>query len=292
MRVPEGVSKLIHISDPHFERAFKKDNSDLLRGLEESAVALRREGADLIIATGDLTSHGTTQTIELEMARDWLDSLGCPAMVIPGNHDLGANRDRGVFDPDSEQYEDVAFRDTRYGSVFGDCAVQTRLVNGVQIVGIALRSGDVDGSIAELDAAIGSQVPTIVAGHYPIVQVRDQGPLPIMQPIDGWLGAETAFKLRSVVLAHDNVIAYCCGHVHASTARMIDGRLIQISAGALGPGPSVYRSYTVQNGKMLVETRFGAGPLGFWERLGDLEDSPEEYHLGTSRERTFSIEYA
>lgn len=102
--------RLIHLTDPHL--------SDLdgvkftqLRGkrwsgfaswhknrrkkylpvvLEQLCKAVAAENADQILVTGDLVQIGMTR--EIQMAADWLRSLGSPetVMLVPGNHDVYA----------------------------------------------------------------------------------------------------------------------------------------------------------------------------------------------------------
>ncbi len=288
--VKDDLARIIHISDLHVAGGGAVSELAVMSDLRDTAEALRSHQADLIVVTGDLTSYGTVSKADLRLAKSRLDSLGCPVVVVPGNHDLGANHSRSVLSPDTERYEDVVFGNTHFGSVFGKSMVHVTRLGNIQIVGIALRSGDADAVLSELERAIANQIPTVVAGHYPIVQVRDTGPLPKVQPMDGWLEEGTVTRLRDMILGYNNVIAYLCGHVHASTARLIDGSVMQISAGGLGPGPSVYRLYRVQEGSLVVETHFGAGPLGFWESFGQIDGCPLEYHLGASDERSFTVE--
>ena len=72
-------SALLHLSDPHF-------------GTERPAVVAalialaRREEPALVIASGDITQRARRG--QFDAARRFIDALGAPALVIPGNHDI------------------------------------------------------------------------------------------------------------------------------------------------------------------------------------------------------------
>ena len=278
------ATKILHISDLHFSCQSGGDEADHEIVMRHNAEILRSEEADLILVTGDLTNHGTTDSDELQIAKQWLDTLQCPVLVLPGNHDLGANQARAKLDPTSEQYEDVAYSDTRYARTFGGDTVLVSWLGGVRVVAIALRDREANETLVGLEKVLETSFPTIVIGHYPVVRVRDSGPIPKVQPLYEWLG-EDLTRLKRILLKSESVIAYCCGHVHASTAKVIGGTLVQISAGALGAGPSAYRVYTIIGNEFLVETRLGIGPLWFWETYGEIGSSTADYHLGSDLER-------
>ncbi|WP_140984245.1 metallophosphoesterase family protein [Asticcacaulis tiandongensis] len=70
---------IAHISDLHFG-ACDNEIADLL------LTQLNDSGADLIIASGDITQSATET--EFIQARAFFDRLKAPVFVIPGNHDL------------------------------------------------------------------------------------------------------------------------------------------------------------------------------------------------------------
>ncbi len=78
-----------HLSDPHI-----RPRGQLYQGVVDSNQALREaidhllrmdRQPDLILVTGDLVDEGRPD--EYEVARELLDTLGLPYLVIPGNHD-------------------------------------------------------------------------------------------------------------------------------------------------------------------------------------------------------------
>ncbi len=70
---------LVHLSDLHFGN----HNPGLLDALRDAVNALH---PDLLIVSGDFVEHATVA--EFEQAREYIDSLPGPQLVIAGNHDL------------------------------------------------------------------------------------------------------------------------------------------------------------------------------------------------------------
>jgi len=73
------MRSVAHISDLHFGRL----DREVLRGLREELASTR---PDLIVVSGDLTQRARVH--EFQAAREFLDSLPGPQIVVPGNHDL------------------------------------------------------------------------------------------------------------------------------------------------------------------------------------------------------------
>jgi 3',5'-cyclic AMP phosphodiesterase CpdA len=71
--------RLLHLSDPHFGAA----DPAVAAAFLERAAAL---DPDLTLLSGDLTMRA--RRVELAAARDFVDRLPEPRMVIPGNHDI------------------------------------------------------------------------------------------------------------------------------------------------------------------------------------------------------------
>jgi 3',5'-cyclic AMP phosphodiesterase CpdA len=70
---------LVHISDLHFGRIHAPT-------LEPLAEAIRDAGPDVVCVSGDLTQRA--RTAEFLEAREFLDRLPRPQVVVPGNHDV------------------------------------------------------------------------------------------------------------------------------------------------------------------------------------------------------------
>jgi hypothetical protein len=239
---------------------------------------------DLLLITGDLTSYGTFDVRELAAVKRWLDTLSIDYLCIPGNHDLGANRDRGERYPLFERYEPIPWRETNFGRVFHQSPVVTYDLGQYLLVALAIRDEDPDGSLSRLRSILsGTDRHVIVAGHYPLIKVRDKGILSRFGA-DGYLD-NTAGLLRDILTSDSKVLAYLCGHVHAASVKYVDGRLLQLSAGALGPGPSV--GWTVDLYDHGVEWSMSTlfGKLTFWDDSELEGEDPVVYHLGPEAER-------
>lgn len=72
---------IMHLSDLHFGRISQKVLFDL-----ETFIRSRKEEIHLAILTGDLTQRARSH--EFKQARDFLNTLGCPLFLVPGNHDV------------------------------------------------------------------------------------------------------------------------------------------------------------------------------------------------------------
>lgn len=70
---------VIHISDPHFGQVDPVVANALLAEID----ALE---PTLVAISGDLTQRARRE--QFEEARDWLDQLRAPYLVVPGNHDI------------------------------------------------------------------------------------------------------------------------------------------------------------------------------------------------------------
>src|SRR5215203_3586099 len=70
---------IVHLSDLHFGRV----NPAILQPLLESVCAAKPH---LVAISGDLTQRARTE--EFKAAREYLDAIPFPRIVVPGNHDV------------------------------------------------------------------------------------------------------------------------------------------------------------------------------------------------------------
>ena len=78
--MPRAV-RFVHISDVHFGAA----NQAALDAVSEYIGQVR---PDAVLLAGDITQNGRQR--EFRAARSWLEGLGVPCVVAPGNHDTPA----------------------------------------------------------------------------------------------------------------------------------------------------------------------------------------------------------
>jgi 3',5'-cyclic AMP phosphodiesterase CpdA len=125
--------RLIHLTDPHLSN-LDSESLATLRGkrwsgylswrknrqkrylpavLDQLETAVRQEGADQILLTGDLIQIGLDS--EIRQARDWLAGFSEPGklMMVPGNHDIYASGSENTV---HKAWSDYLFPENRSGS--------------------------------------------------------------------------------------------------------------------------------------------------------------------------------
>jgi len=70
---------IVHISDLHFGRLDRRVVAPLVAAIGEAA-------PDLVAVSGDFTQRARIS--QFTEARDFLEALPCPRLVVPGNHDV------------------------------------------------------------------------------------------------------------------------------------------------------------------------------------------------------------
>lgn len=242
------------------------------------------ERPDLLVVSGDLTTYGSADVRHLHAARQWLDSLDVPYLAMAGNHDLGANAIRGSLFPDMEHYVALPFPDTGFGQVFGPEPVRYTDLGPVRVIGFSVRDGDADHVLSTLERLIrDTSRSCLVYGHYPVIPTRDHG---ILEQFGYSEFIPNTVEALRTILQAPNVKLYGCGHVHANTLRRISDGLVQMSAGALGPGASTFRLLSVTESLLTFRTALGSGALSFWDTMiPNFQEAPD-YHLGSPEERS------
>lgn len=191
------ISDLHVAPDTSFMRRFVDANALLARAVEYLNTMTPRP--DVVVATGDLTDHGTAE--EYGLLADILGGLSVPLVLLPGNHDepevlrsvLGTPA--GVAGPTFDHtVEDFPVR-----LVVVDSTVPGR------------HDGEIaPAQLAWLDACLAEQPdrPTVCVTHHP----------PFATGI-WWMdciGLTGAAALETVVRRHPQVRLLAAGHVHRS----------------------------------------------------------------------------
>jgi 3',5'-cyclic AMP phosphodiesterase CpdA len=73
------MRRIVHLSDVHFGRV---DEHTVERAIE----SINGLEPDVVVVSGDLTQRA--KTVEFKAAREFLDRLPKPQIVVPGNHDI------------------------------------------------------------------------------------------------------------------------------------------------------------------------------------------------------------
>ena len=210
--------RLIHVSDIHIGAT-----SEAI--LDAAHQAIKAHPGAALVVSGDLTQRGSRE--EFRRAREWVDAVKLPTIVVPGNHDTPLlHPGHRVFKP-FERYKDY----------FGDLtrplnAGAARLLPLNTARGWQSRANWAEGSVAldELDEMIS--------------EGADSGTVPIMvchHPFTPFSGAGLTTRTRrgdvaSERLADSPVRLLMTGHVHTPHIERItpgSGEYIALSAGTL-----------------------------------------------------------
>jgi 3',5'-cyclic-AMP phosphodiesterase len=158
---------------------------------------------DLVLVTGDLVDQG--EPAEYAVARELLDGMGIPYLVIPGNHD------------ERENFR-IAFSDLGYLPSSGPlhyCVDE----HPVRFVGLdscvpGLHHGHIDAEGLEWLSTVlqeGRSRPTVVMLHHPPFSCG----IPYM---DKYRYLDPR-PLEAVLAGFDHIEAVLCGHVHRTMLR-------------------------------------------------------------------------
>lgn len=249
--------KLIHISDIHIGAT-----SEAILDAAQRSISAQSAGA--LVVSGDLTQRGSRE--EFRRARDWIDLLQLPSIIVPGNHDTPLlHAGHRVFKP----FE-------RYTDHFGDLTRSLR-AGPVHLLplntarGWQSRTNWAEGSVA-LD-----QLDSLIA------EAESEDHIPIMvchHPFTPFSGAGLRTRTRrgdaaSKRLAASRVQLLMTGHVHTPHMQRIspgNGEYIALSAGTLS-----LRLRVSPPGFNLVEIdSLGMDVTAFSYLNGDFAASPSE----------------
>lgn len=105
--------RMIQISDLHISR----ERTWFQFNWEHVLEAVNKAAPDLVVCTGDVALNAVSSPDDLTYAREQLERLNAPWLLIPGNHDIGNNRPcpRGRHEVSSSRI--AAWRDV-YGLDF------------------------------------------------------------------------------------------------------------------------------------------------------------------------------
>lgn len=182
------------------------------------ARAVRRINAlvpppDLVIATGDLTDHGTEE--QYRLLAEQLRRITAPVAVVMGNHD-----DRLALTTVLRGFGNWP------ESGFVQYVIETRPVRVIVLDSTrpdshkadfcAERASWLDDRLAEAP-----DVPTLIAIHHPPLDVG-------IAWMDG-AGAGWADTLVQVFARHDQIVRVICGHLHRPIFAIVGGRALSVA---------------------------------------------------------------
>jgi 3',5'-cyclic AMP phosphodiesterase CpdA len=217
--------RLLHLSDVHFGA----EDREALAAVEKFAAHIK---PDAIIVAGDLTQSGRRR--EFTAAREWLDRLGAPVLVAPGNHDTPIYHLPARMVAPFDRYERYMAGIDAVGqlSEFGGGLVRVSAINTAR--GIQGRMNWADGVIAldDLDEALDrlkggpDGAWRILICHHPLAE-----PDHAQISVDTRRGGEALKRC-----AKAKVDAILTGHIHDAFAHPIEAArrpMVQMGSGTL-----------------------------------------------------------
>ncbi|MGZ3183527.1 MAG: metallophosphoesterase family protein [Telluria sp.] len=192
---------LVHLSDLHFGRV----DAALLAPLSGLVNQLR---PDVVVVSGDLTQRATSE--QFEQARDWLDTLPGPQIIVPGNHDISLFNVFRRFAQPLDRYQRYITEDLAPAYVDDEIAVLG--INTAR--SLTWKDGRINreqvGTIKERFGALPPEVVRIVVTHHPF-------DLPDGHENEGDLVERAEMAMDA--FADCGVDVLLSGHLHASQSK-------------------------------------------------------------------------
>ena len=158
------MRRIVHISDLHFG----DEDRDLVDALGQEIAALE---PTLVAVSGELTQRA--RRLEFIAARDFLRSLGVPAVIVPGNHDIPLyNPYRRFFNP-TRKFERYITSDLT--PLYADGEIVVLGVNSARsnVVKEGRISHQQIESIRQYLGQLGPQALKVVVVHHPLIHHPD-----------------------------------------------------------------------------------------------------------------------
>lgn len=239
------MARLFHVSDLHFGR----EDQAAMRWFADR---VRAEKPDAVICTGDLTMRARKR--EFAAAAEWLNALGVPVTIEPGNHDLPYfNPFARLLDP-YRRYRAVEAMVERPLALPGVLIVPLKTTARIQLRHLAWGRVSKSGLKSALETLADKPAGSIaiVACHHPLIRTGFAG------HGDTRRGADAL-----ALLAEAGADAVLSGHVHDAfdVAHHEAGRVVRL----IGAGTLSERLRT--SPPSFNELRIAAGALEVMPRL-------------------------
>lgn len=208
------MRKIAHLSDLHFGRIDEAVLSSLVETVREAE-------PDVVVVSGDLTQRARRH--EFRAARDFLDTLAFPQVIVPGNHDV----------PLYNVYMRAFHPLGRFKRFFGEEPTPFLADDEIAIVGVntarALTLKDGRLNREQLDEVrqrllpLGDGVTRIVVCHHPFAGTE-------ARPGDGLVGRATMAMAGFARCGIDLILS---GHLHAGHSTLSGERYAHAGYSAL-----------------------------------------------------------
>ncbi|MBQ2841029.1 MAG: metallophosphoesterase [Oscillospiraceae bacterium] len=292
--------KILVLSDIHYENEPDKRHypaTEIVQPVFWDWLYDAQSQYALIATCGDLVVRGSAGESELWECREKLDALNVPYLAVPGNHDICPIMGMEKNYPGTEEYEYKPLCETNYAKVFGEKGLRNvQYINGIKLIGFALRNADPDGQLDWFEEELKEPVPKLVFNHYPVVPARSGG---FCATWDYKRVGDSLERFAELLKNPEHrVAAYFCGHLHINSVMPL-GNCLQVVTGPAGLGLTTYREVDIGEDKITVTTKRlphfpqVVGPL-FNATEKDSTDkehiSVYDYHFGNEIEREFEID--
>jgi 3',5'-cyclic AMP phosphodiesterase CpdA len=198
------MTVLLHLSDMHFGT----ERAEVVDALTRFA---QRLGPALVVASGDITQRA--RPAQFAQARRFIDALGAPALVLPGNHDIP------LFDVARRAFAPYS----RFEAAFGRGREPRVVLPTVWVAGVRTtrawrhKHGQVSADQAEAAAAWLQGAPAgvlrVVVTHQPLAWARDA------DRNDRLRGGREAARIWAAAGVH----LVLGGHIHLPYFMPVDG---------------------------------------------------------------------
>jgi 3',5'-cyclic AMP phosphodiesterase CpdA len=210
--------ELVHLTDLHF-------GCEDASALAATKKYIQERSPTAVIVTGDISKDGLE--IELENACQWIRSLGVPAMLTPGNHDV----------PYYEMWGRLAFPWTRFHKAARGIQTEAWHTPAFSIVPVntarawQLRLNWAQGEISRGQTAIAAaEIQRAQPGALRIVITHH----PLDWPNDAPIKGITRGGVRGLrKLADAGAELFLSGHLHFASARLFETKALSICSGTL-----------------------------------------------------------
>ncbi|QSH40328.1 metallophosphoesterase [Lentisphaerota bacterium ZTH] len=185
------------ITDPHVGVKYTENNA----ALEQVVASINKLPVDIkfVALTGDLVNNGADNVADMDLAKSILSKLNKPLYIIPGNHDIIAERAEACASSFKEYFGPLFFK---------------KNCDNVMLYFVTLGMNNADPGIP---------------GYQPLVKMRaamladPSKPKIVFQhipPLNEWLNPNSEFGtpnqlgLWRLLISNYNVKALICGHLH------------------------------------------------------------------------------
>ncbi|HEY0386727.1 MAG TPA: metallophosphoesterase [Pyrinomonadaceae bacterium] len=152
------MRKLVHLSDLHFGRvdyALIEPLTEMIRELEP----------DVVVVSGDLTQRARSQ--QFKEAREFLDQLPAPQIIVPGNHDVPLHNVFARFLQPLDKYRRYITDDL--APFHADAEIAVLGINTAR--SLTIKDGRINAeqieSIRQRLCPLGDEVVKIIVTHHP-----------------------------------------------------------------------------------------------------------------------------